>query len=86
MDSKKIIGGLLAGAAIGVAIGLLIAPASGEKTRGKLVRGSRRLADHLRDTVEDSIDSLKDRFNSGVEEVVRKGKEIVNHTSEKIKV
>ena len=85
MDSKKMIGGLLAGAAIGVAIGILLAPSSGEKTRGKLVKGSRRLTNSVQDTVEDSIESLKDRFNSGVDEVVKKGKELINHASDRVK-
>ena len=85
MDSKKMIGGLLAGAAIGVAIGILLAPSSGEKTRGKLVKGSRRLTNSVQDTVEDSIKSLKDRFNSGVDEVVKKGKELINHASDRVK-
>ncbi len=85
MDSKTMIGGLLAGAAIGVAIGILLAPSSGEKTRGKLVKGSRRLTNSVQETVEDSIESLKDRFNFGVDEVVKKGKELINHASDRVK-
>ena len=86
MDSKKLIGGLLASAAIGVAIGILLAPNSGERTRTKLVRGSRKLANSLEETVEDSIDLLKEKFNSGVDEVFKKGKEMINHANDKIKV
>ncbi len=85
MDSKKMIGGLLAGAAIGVAIGILLAPSSGERTRGKLVKGSRRLSDSLQGTVEESIESLKEKFNLGVDEVVKKGKEMINHASDRVK-
>lgn len=83
MDSKKVIGGLLAGAAIGVAIGILLAPDSGERTRRKLVKGSRRLTDNLKGTVEDSVQSLKDRFNSGVDELVKNGSEVINHDNER---
>ncbi len=86
MDSKKMIGGLLAGAAIGVAIGILLAPSSGERTRGKLVKGSRKLSNNLQGTVEDSIESLKEKFNSGVDEVVKKGREMINHGSERVKI
>lgn len=86
MDSKRMIGGLLAAVAIGAAIGILLAPNSGERTRSKLIRGSRKLTDDLQETVEESIDSLKVKFNSGVDEVVRKGKEMINHTSDRVKV
>lgn len=86
MDSKKLIGGLLASAAIGVAIGILLAPSSGERTRSKLIRGTRKLSDNLEEAVEDSIDSLKEKFNYGVDEVVKKGKEMINHASDRVKV
>jgi len=86
MDSKRMIGGLLAAAAIGAAIGILLAPASGERTRTKLIKGSRRLTDSLEETVEDSIELLKDKFNSGVDEVFKKGKELIGHANDKIKV
>jgi hypothetical protein len=41
MEAKNLIGGLLAGAAIGVAVGILLAPRSGEQTRKKLMRESK---------------------------------------------
>ena len=86
MDSKRMIGGLLAAAAIGATIGILLAPASGKRTRAKLKDGSRRLTDNLEETVEDSIELLKDKFNAGVDEVFKKGKEMINHANDKIKV
>jgi gas vesicle protein len=86
MDSKKMIGGLLASAAIGIAIGILLAPASGERTRTRLIKGSRRLTDEMQDTIEDSIESLKGKFNSGIDEAVKKGKEMINHVSDRTKV
>jgi gas vesicle protein len=85
MEAKNLIGGILAGAAIGVAIGILLAPESGEKTRNNLVKGSRKLTDSLQDTVEESIESLKARFNAGVDDAVKKGKETVNHAGERVK-
>lgn len=86
MDSRKLIGGLLAAATIGAAIGILLAPSSGERTRAKLMKGSRKLTDNLEDAVEDSIELLKDKFNTGVDEVFKKGKEMMNHASEKVKM
>ncbi len=75
MDSKNLIGGLLAGAAIGVAIGLLFAPTSGKQARQKLSDGSRKLTDSLKDSMGESLDVLKNKFTAGVEEVTRKGKD-----------
>jgi gas vesicle protein len=40
MNAKNLIGGLLAGAAVGVAIGILLAPGSGKETKAKLTKGS----------------------------------------------
>jgi gas vesicle protein len=86
MNSKNLIGGLLAGAAIGVAIGILLAPASGKDTRKSLAAGSRRLADSLTNSVEESLESLKGRFNMGLDEVTKRGKELINTTNERLKV
>jgi gas vesicle protein len=86
METKKLIGGLLAGAAIGVAIGILLAPGSGEQTIGKITKGSKRLANDLKSTVDDSMESLKNQFNNGVDETVRRGKDALANASERIKV
>ena len=86
MDSKNLIGGLLAGAAIGVAIGMLLAPSDGAKTRKRIVDGSLKLKDDLVDSVDDSVKSLKGRFNYGVDEVSKKGKETIDTASERLKV
>ncbi len=86
MNAKNLIGGLLAGAAIGVAIGILLAPSSGKQTRGDLASGSRKLTDSLKGTVEDSIESLKGKFNYGVDEAVKRGKDTANNLGDKIKV
>ncbi len=86
MDAKNLIGGLLAGAAVGVAIGMLLAPDSGANTRKKITDGSKKLTDALRDSVDGSLDTLKEKFNSGMDEVARKGKDALYNTNEKIKV
>ena len=86
MNTKNLIAGLLAGAAVGVAIGMLLAPSSGEKTREDLAKGSRKLVDGLKGSVEDSIDSLKQKFTTGLDEVTRKGKETFNVSNDKMKV
>jgi gas vesicle protein len=85
MDAKNLIGGLLAGAAIGVAIGMLLAPDSGERTRGKIAKGSRKLTDGVKGSVENSIESLKNKFNYGIDELARKGKDVLNTANDKMK-
>jgi gas vesicle protein len=86
MNSKNLIGGLLAGAAVGVAIGMLLAPASGKETKARLVKGSNKLVDDLKGTVEDSVQSLKNQFNEAVDGVTKKGKEAANGAREGAKV
>ena len=49
-DSAKTLALLLASAAAGVAIGMLLAPDSGAETRKKIMKSSRRLAESLKRT------------------------------------
>jgi gas vesicle protein len=86
MSAKNLIGGFLAGAALGVAAGLLMAPYSGAKTRRKIVSGSKRVKKNVIDYVENSIDSLRSQFNDKIDSVTRRGKEAMNHASEKVKM
>jgi gas vesicle protein len=85
MDAKNLIGGLLAGAAIGVAIGMLLAPTSGENTRGNIAKGSRKLVDGVKGSVEDSMESLKNRFSNGIDELARKGIDVLNTANDRLK-
>jgi gas vesicle protein len=84
-DSKSLIGGLIAGTAMGIAIGMLLAPASGESTRRRIVDGSVKLKDDLLTTVDDSMENLKKQFNTRADMLAKGGKEIINHASEKTK-
>jgi gas vesicle protein len=75
MNTKNLIGGLMAGAALGVAIGMLLAPDTGSKTREQLATGARKLTDGLKSTAMDSIHLLKDNFISILKEVVAQAKD-----------
>lgn len=86
MNAKSLIGGLLAGAALGLAAGILLAPSSGALTRKKLIKGSGKLKDELLSSVEDSLDALRSQFNSKIDKLAKQGKETINHTSERVKV
>jgi len=86
MNAKSLIGGILAGAAIGVAIGMLLAPSSGAKTRGKIAKAARDLGDSLKETAGNSVHALKEKFNSKVDETAQRGREALTSASEKIRI
>ena len=84
MNAKSLIGGLMVGAALGAAAGLLLAPASGEKTRRKLVKGSMKVKKNVVDYVESSIEGLRTQVNKRIDQVTSKAKETVNNGSEAV--
>jgi gas vesicle protein len=57
-NSGKLIGGLILGAAIGGALGILFAPDKGTRTRTKLVNEGKDLADDLTNAVSDKLDDF----------------------------
>jgi gas vesicle protein len=85
-DSKKLIGGLMAGAALGIAVGLLLAPRSGDKTRKKLLDTSFKLKDDVMASVEGSIESLRKQINQKIDRLAGGSKDVVNSVAEKAKV
>ncbi|MBA4057517.1 MAG: hypothetical protein C0490_22570 [Marivirga sp.] len=85
-NSRNLVGGLMAGAAIGIAIGILLAPKAGDKTRKQIVDGSLKLKDDLINTVNDSVETLRKQFNSKIDQLSKSSKEVANHASEKVKV
>jgi gas vesicle protein len=86
MNAKNLIGGFLAGAAIGVAAGLLMAPYSGAKARRKLMRGSMKVKKNVVDYVEDSIDGLRSQLNEKIDTIAKRGKETINGAAERVKM
>lgn len=60
---KKGLGKLLAGAAVGLGIGMLLAPKSGEETRKDLKKGAKNLANKVKDIDLNEVkDDLVDSF------------------------
>jgi gas vesicle protein len=84
--SQKVIGGLVAATAIGVAIGLLLAPSSGRNTRKKIIDGSLKLKDDVMSSVDASIESLRKQLSAKIDQLAKGGKDVVNQASEKVKI
>ncbi len=76
MNARNLIGGLLAGAAVGIAVGMLLAPNSGAKIRGRLLKDARKSTDELKGTAKYSIQSLNDGFNQGSDGLAAKVNDI----------
>ena len=57
-NNSKILLALLAGAAAGVAIGLLIAPEKGSESRKKITDTAKKLADTLLTKAEETLDEM----------------------------
>ncbi len=55
----------LAGLGLGIGLGILFAPMSGEETRNNLAERANDLADQARDTIEQG----RDRLHSGISAV-----------------
>ena len=70
-SSKVLLAGIF-GLAIGIAIGLLFAPAKGSKTRKRLKKRFMSLAETIEDDVSNKLGALKSVF-SGEEEEEEEG-------------
>lgn len=74
MSVGKFFAGFLIGGAVGAIAGLLLAPQSGEETRDMIAQKS---AD-LYDKTEDSLKEIKDRAEVVVEDIQKKGDELIS--------
>lgn len=78
----KVMVGVLAGAAVGLLTGILIAPDSGKKTREKLMGKT----NDLKNKVTDSIDGVKKAYNKKVEAFAGEGKSSIDYLKDTLKV
>jgi len=80
-----LLGGILLGAAIGGAIGILFAPDKGAETRKKIVGKSDELTDAVKEKFNDFLDGIKqevqsvtDKANDALEQGIAKAEKIRN--------
>ena len=59
-DNSKVVVALLAGIAVGAAIGILFAPESGSQTRNRLSGALKDLGDSIKDLASEGMDELHD--------------------------
>jgi gas vesicle protein len=92
MKSAKIILGTLAGVAIGVQIGLLIAPEKGQTTRKKLTQKGEGYLKDINGQIDQFLKGMNekmDKMNKNIavvaEETKVKGKNLLNEAKEKAK-
>ena len=87
-NTTKIIGALLVGAAVGVAIGMLMAPDKGSETRKKLADDANDMAHNAEEEIKDVIDAIKKKV-SEMEQTLSSGldkaKEMVEEKAQHIK-
>ncbi len=73
MSTGKLVSGVLIGAAAGVILGILLAPDKGSETRKKLTKGG-----------TDFTDSIKDKFNSFVDDITNRYEEVKTEAEESL--
>ncbi|OIV42444.1 YtxH domain-containing protein [Flavobacterium johnsoniae] len=66
-NNSKTIAAILAGAAVGAAIGILFAPDKGSKTRAKIKEGIDDAKHNLQDSFEASSEVLREKFTSATQ-------------------
>ena len=62
-DNVKLIGALLLGAAVGGALGILLAPDKGSETRKKILAKSDDLTDSLKEKFQEFLDGVKSEMD-----------------------
>lgn len=83
-SASNLVFGLLAGAAIGAIAGILFAPEKGSDTRKKLMEGAGEAGDSLKNSFNDFVDNVKEKFRDAkteVEDVAEKGASKYNSLS-----
>ena len=81
MKTSKTIIGVLSGVAVGAALGILFAPDKGSKTRKKIVKKTNETKENLKDSFDEFLDSVSEKYNS----LISDGKDLLEEGKEEVK-
>lgn len=81
MKTSNTLLGIIAGLAVGATLGVLLAPDKGEKTRKKIISKSKEAKDKLKDSFDDFLDTVSDKYSSLKEE----GEDLLKKEKEDLK-
>lgn len=87
MSTAKVIVGVLAGVAVGAAIGILFSPDKGVNTRKKITKKGEDMMHEFEDGLSEIYDALSKKYTEAADEVdriVQNGKKKVAKATEKI--
>jgi gas vesicle protein len=82
MSAGKVLLGVLAGVAVGAALGILFAPDKGTATRKKISEKSDDYADELEGRFNEFVEGMTKKFENVKEEAVRMAKKAKNKMEE----
>ena len=82
MSSGKVFLGVLAGAATGALAGILFAPAKGSKTREKISRKTEDYLEAVKETFNELIDSVTEKFERVKEDVSEYAENTIGKTTD----
>ncbi|HTL83143.1 MAG TPA: YtxH domain-containing protein [Bacteroidia bacterium] len=85
IDTKKVIGALLIGTAVGAAIGILFAPAKGSDTRKKISAKSEDFTDIMKDKFNEFLEGVKKEYEAVKDKTEKHFSENGNRTKEEMK-
>lgn len=73
-NTGKVLLGILAGAAAGAILGILLAPDKGSETRRKIMKKGEDYADALKDKFDELMDGVTEKFSGSEESSTANGK------------
>lgn len=79
----KSLPGIIVGLAVGAAVGLLLAPQSGKKTRKRISSESDSFFKDLQDQLQTGLENIKNQYNSYVDEASSKTEDAVKQAKRK---
>ena len=81
MISGKVVLGALAGIAAGALIGVLLAPDKGSRSRNKIVKKGEDYLDSMKEQFNSLLDNISGKFNGGKVEVSKAKKDLQHAAS-----